>query len=278
LLYRMAACISISISRPSAIKEWRNEGMRRRNGCDAPMPRSRCRRPPEHTNRQHSTRQRKKKPNPAGGCIASPNQITPPSPTAVRSGPVRSSPAAIRSEPSQPWPCVRVVWLSPRGGSICVWPPVAFAEPQAAARQGRQAPTAPHAHQVTEIVRDGESTGPIAIGRTPHHHTATCGLQPPGARLVPLLASFAVPVLLLLPACCVGASLSENSPRAVGVAVANWAASVDPSAFSFSPGGWYTSRCCCHQLSACHTSLLAAPLAGAQPHSSTRSRAPLVQL
>jgi hypothetical protein len=257
-------------------RDEKKKRMRRTNATQPLPPASRAHKQAA----QHATKNEKAKPGRGLHCVSQSDHSSIPNGRPVRSGPV-PPPSEIRSEPSQPCPCVRVVWLSPRGGSICVWPPVAFAEPQAVARQGRQAPTAPHAHQVTEIVRDGESrgrgsTGPI--GRTPHHHTATCGLQPPGARLVPLLASFAVPVLLLPPACCVGASLSQNSPRAVGVAVANWAASVDPSAFSFSPGGWYTSRCCCHQLSACHTSLLAAPLAGAQPHSSTRSRAPLVQL
>jgi hypothetical protein len=114
----------------------------------------------------------------------------------------------------QPWPCVRVVCLSPRG-SIRVWPLAAFAEPQADARRGRQAP---HEHARDHGNRAGRGTGDYShrqgrrgssqqcsTGRPPpppHGDMGTCGLR--GLRA---LGSFQ----FWLPCCaCAGAGRSRR--------------------------------------------------------------------
>jgi hypothetical protein len=218
LLYRMAACISIS--RPSAIKEWRNEGMRRRNGCDAPMPRSRCRRPPEHTNRQHSTRQRTKKPNPAGGCIASPNQITPPSPTAVRSGPVQSR-RHPKSDPSQANRARACVWCgSPRAAAASACGPrlPSRSRKLLLGREGRRqrhrTRTRSRRSCATERAEAGAARDRLAAHRTTTRPHAACSHR--------ALASFRFWLPLLFLCCCCRRPVASG-PRCPRIARGPWA-------------------------------------------------------
>ena len=163
---------------------------------------------------QHATKTKNKTPAPGIGLhlrIQSNHSSPTAGPRARPAIPLPRS-GANRTKPTVTVRACGVVWLSPRG-SIRVWPLVAFAEPRADARRGRQAPLAQHAHARGHGNRAGRGAGYYSHRQGRRGSSQQCstgrrpGTAPPPHGDLRALGSFQ----FWLPCCaCAGAGRSRR--------------------------------------------------------------------